>query len=258
LFNYSVSILQGALVTLDSVEFDVGNKNFPYADKVNLSSVDRDLVTSNNRFIVVRSSGYSNFANSLIPCGKGKITAVVSQYNGAIQLIIRDIKEIQLSPSACPYFSKNYDDVNILSGGWSTQNVIGANYWTVGTTNGTYANASNYIGGTNFACENWLISPSIDLTPLTNPSLTFKTATKYSGQVLQTYVSTDYVSGSPTTATWVLLSPTVSGGDFVWTRSGYIPLNAYKTSNVHFAFKYTGSSSQGATWEVDNIGIVEN
>ncbi|MDX2172468.1 MAG: DUF5689 domain-containing protein [Bacteroidota bacterium] len=258
LFSYSVSILQGALITLDSVEFDVGSKNFPYADKVNLSSIDRDLVTPNNKFIVVRSSGYSNFANSLIPNGKGKITAIVSQYNGAIQLIIRDIKEIQLAAAPAPYFSKNYDDINLLSGGWTTQNVIGANYWTVGTINGTYANASNYVGGSNYTCECWLISPSVDLSITSNPALTFKSATKYSGPTLQTYISTNYVSGSPSSATWVALNPTLSGGNFDWTRSGYISLNAYKSSNVHVAFKYTGTNSAGATWEIDNIGIIEN
>lgn len=257
--SYSVvSSMQGAVVVLDSVEFNVGSKSQMYADAVNKESIDRTIVNSAGQSLIVRTSGYAYFASNIIPCGKGKITAVVSQYGSTIQLLIRDFNEVALSSGICPLLVKNFDDNSLTSGGWGTYNVIGANYWTIGTINGIYANASNYINGTNYACENWLISPSINLTTLTNPALNFSSATKYNGPVIETYVSTNYTSGSPTTATWTLLPATYSSGDYNWVSSGNIPLNAYKQTNVHIAFKYTGSNSQGATWEIDNIGIIEN
>jgi hypothetical protein len=257
--SISLSVLQGAVVTLDSVEFNVGSKNVPYADAVNKESIDRTLVNYAGQSLTVRTSGYAYFASNLIPCGKlGKITAVVSQYGTTIQLIIRDVAEVKIGGGNCPYMAKNFDDNSLTSGGWSTFNVTGANYWTIGTIGGTYANASNYINGTNYACENWLISPSINLSASTNPILNFSTAKNYSGPNLDTYVSTDYVSGSPAAATWTLLPATLSPGSWAWTSSGNISLSAYKTNNVRIGFKYSGTGSAGSTWEVDNIGIIEN
>jgi len=254
-----ISTLQGAVVTLDSVEFNVGSKNVPYADAVNKESIDRTLVNYAGQSLTVRTSGYAYFASNLIPCGKlGKITAVVSQYGTTIQLIIRDVAEVKIGGGNCPYMAKNFDDNSLTSGGWSTFNVTGANYWTIGTIGGTYANASNYINGTNYACENWLISPSVNLSASTNPILNFSTAKNYSGPNLDTYVSTDYVSGSPAAATWTLLPATLSPGSWAWTSSGNISLSAYKTNNVRIGFKYSGTGSAGSTWEVDNIGIIEN
>lgn len=249
---------QARLVVLDSVEFFVGSKNVTYADAVGKSSVDRDLTNANGDILTVRTSGYSNFAGNLIPAGKGKITVVVSQYNSTIQLIIRNISEVQLSAgnSTPPYLFKDFEDQSITSGGWINVNSVGNVPWSIGTINGTYANASNYINGSNQACETWLISPPIDLTNSTNPALAFKSATKYTGPAIQAYVVTNYISGTPTSTT--LLSPNLSTGNFVWRGSNYLPLSAFKQSNVRIAFKYSGTGGNGATWEVDNIGIIEN
>lgn len=264
--SIGLSVLQGAVVTLDSVEFNVGSKNVPYADAVNKVSVDRTIVNYAGQSLTVRTSGYAYFASNLIPCGKlGKITAVVSQYGTTIQLIIRDIAEVQIGGGNCPYMAKNFDDVSLTSGGWSLYNVTGANYWIIGTIGGTYANASNYVSGSNNNCDNWLISPSVNLSASTNPVFNFSSAKNYSGPNLQVYVSTSYVSGAPSYSAgvpspseWTLLTPTLSPGSWAWTSSGNLSLNAYKSSNVHVAFRYTGTASTGSTWEIDNIGIIEN
>lgn len=261
-----ISTLQGAVVTLDSVEFDIGSKNQVYADATTKTSIDRTIVNSTGQSLTVRTSGYAYFASNLIPCGKmGKLTAVVSQYNSTIQLIIRDFNEVQIGGGNCPYISKNFDDNSLTSGGWSAYAVSGANYWTIGTVNGTYANASNYVGGTNFACDNWLISPPVNLSSSTNPVLKFMTAKNYSGPNLEVYVSSTYTSGAPSysagvpsSSEWTLLSPTLSSGSWAWVSSGNLSLNAFKSSNVRIAFRYTGTGSAGSTWEVDNVGIIEN
>ena len=48
-----------------------------------------------------------------------------------------------------------------------------------------------------------------------------------------------------------------SGGNYVFVNSGNINLSAYKASNVRIAFKYSGSSSDGSTWELDDVLIKE-
>jgi hypothetical protein len=103
--------------------------------------------------------------------------------------------------------------------------------------------------------ENWLISPSIDLTPYGAPTLSFDNAKNYSGPALEVLISTNYVSGAPSTGTWTNLSPALSSGAWAWINSGELSLSAYIQSNVHIAFKYTGTASDGSTWEIDNIKI---
>ncbi|MCW3078077.1 MAG: hypothetical protein JWO32_2686 [Bacteroidetes bacterium] len=252
-----LSNFQGKLVLLDSVEFNLASKNQMFSDPINKVSVDRILENSAKSTITVRTSGYANFAGNIIPCGNGSIVGIVSQFNGTIQLLIRDVKEVKLSSGTCPYLSKAFDADGLLGGGWSTYNVTGNINWTIGTIGGgSYANISNYAGS-NIACETWLISPPVNLSTSVNPGLSFLSAYKYAGPALQVYVSTDYISGNPTLATWTALNPTLSAGAFAWTPSGNVSLSAYKTSNVRIGFKYSGTSTSGSTWELDNVGIVE-
>lgn len=256
--GYGQSNYQGRLVVLDSVEFDIGSKNETYSDAINKTSIDRGLLNSFGSALVVRTSGYANFASRIIPCGKGQITAVVSQYNNTIQLIIRDVNEVKFAAGPCPYLAKNFEDISITSKGWTNYNVTGNINWVIGTIGGNYGNISNYVNSTKYLCETWLISPAIDLTASTNPVLSFKTAVNYTGPVLETYILTNYTGGNPTAAITATLSPALSSGGFAWVQSGNLSLSAYKTSGVRVAFKYSGTASAGSTWEIDNIGIIEN
>ena len=57
--------------------------------------------------------------------------------------------------------------------------------------------------------------------------------------------------------TWNQLQATLSTGNFDWVSSGNIDLTSYAGTNTYVAFKYTGSSSDGSTWEIDEIMITE-
>lgn len=250
---------QGKLVLLDTVEFDAGAKGMEFADPIGKYSGDRNLVNASGNVIDVRTSGYAKFAGYTIPCGKGSVAAIVTQYNTTPQLTIRDYNEVKLSSGGCPLVMKTFDDNSVTSGGWSTYNVSGSINWTPGTYSGqTYGNITNYISGTNYPCETWLISPPLDLTNASNPRFSFISAYSYSGPTLQVYVSTSYTSGNPTTAsTFTLLAPQppLSTGSYAWVSSGNISLSAFKSPNTRIAFKYSGTSSAGSTWEVDNIAV---
>ncbi|MGE0566871.1 MAG: DUF5689 domain-containing protein [Bacteroidia bacterium] len=250
------SPFQSQLVTVDSVEFIIGHKGLPFADAVGKNSIDRLLMNSFNQEVIVRSSGYSNFAANIIPCGKGSLTAIVSQYNDDVQLIIRDFNEVKLNQGNCPLLIKAFDDFSLLSGGWTNYNVSGSINWGIDSYNGqVYGKISNYVGGSNIACETWFISPSLDIASAANPYLTFRSAYNYSGPALEVLVSTNYTGGNPTSATWTSLNPNLSSGSWDWINSGNVSLSSHKSANTRFAFKYSGTASDGSTWEIDDIAL---
>lgn len=122
--------------------------------------------------------------------------------------------------------------------------------------------ASAFLGNA-FESESWLISPSIDLSTFASAVLSFDHTYKYGEnptEEMTLWVSTDYESGLPSTATWTqIVIPTYPGGSsFTFVSSGEIDLASYLgNGNFHFAFKYTSTASAAATWEIKNVLIKE-
>lgn len=252
---------QGQLIQLNDVEFMCNDIWSTYADPIAQTSQNRYLRDTLGNTIIVRSSGYASFAGTTLAKGKGSFVAIVSQYNTDVQLTIRKLSDINLTGSrkiVCPLYVKNFEDQNITSGGWITQNVVGTINWVtnnIGSNSTYYAQISNY-SGTNIACETWLVSPSFDLSTTVNPVLTFQTAYKYTGTPLKLMITTNY-TGDVTTTTWtdITSSATWSAGSFAWTASGNVSLLSYLQPNVRFAYKYVGTNVDGSTWEIDDITL---
>jgi hypothetical protein len=77
------------LVRLDSVAFaDAGQ---PYS--LSTASTNHNLILKDGSSIIVRTSNYANFKDSLMPAGRGTLYAVLGWY-GAYQLTIRDLKDV--------------------------------------------------------------------------------------------------------------------------------------------------------------------
>lgn len=255
--------LQSRLVKFENVQFIAPELGGTYADKANLQSKDIILEDINGNTAIVRSSGYSNFADEIIADGSGSITCIVGVFGNTVQLLIRSFSEIDMNG---PRFTgiqaiKNFDDGSVTSGGWIEYSVVGNNVvWETSSAGGAatdYCQISNYIDGANYNAENWLISPTYDLTGLSSPYLNFNNAYNYSGPALEVLVSTDYDGTSdPNTATWTTLSPTLSAGGWAWANSGNVDLSPYIATSVHIAFKYTGTTTSGSTWEIDDIKII--
>ena len=270
----SLSEDQSRLVKLNNVEFS--EMGMTYADAVNLNTGSRLLSDCNGNTISVRTSGYANFADDTLPSGNGSIVGIFTIYNSEKQFVIRDINEVLLDSSRCnaggggtggsgDYLFKDFDDGSLTSGGWKT-------FWS-GTNPsigeweilfGTIAKASNYSNGNNYACESWLVSPNIDLSSATSPYLVFDNVTRYGGPQLELYISSNYdgVSNPDVQGTWFNLTNYVPNWDtdnFDWTlvSSGNTDLSQFIAPSIAIAFKYTGTNSDGATWEVDNILITE-
>ncbi len=254
---------QAKLIKLENVQFVSNELGNTYADGVNLTSQSRTLEDSLGNTIIVRTSGYANFANDTLPNGSGSLIVIVSQFNSTLQLLIRNPNEVVFNN---PRFgagnpgntlTKNFQDQSITSGGWTTQLITGTYNWTTsdaGSTGNFYGMMSNWTGSGNVASEAWLISPAIDLSASTNATFDFRNASNFSGPNMEVLVSTNYDGVSaPSTATWTQLGANLSTGGFAWVNGGPLSLNSYLTNGVYLAFKYTGTASSGKTWEVDDI-----
>ncbi len=105
--------------------------------------------------------------------------------------------------------------------------------------------------------NDWLISPSLDLSAAAAPYIMFDNAVNYTGPALELKVSTDYDGTSdPTTqGTWTSLTFTLSSGGYSWAASGTVDLSSYISTATYVAFQYTSDASGAATWEIDNIVI---
>ena len=162
------------------------------------------------------------------------------------------------------YLIKDFNDLSLTSGGWTTQVVVDTTNWYATDYNGDqFAKISNYDNG-NVPAEAWLISPGVDLSNATQPNLSFGTIMKWPGAALTLYISTDYdgTSNPSVQGTWTDITSNAtwdtnnaSWGN--WTSSGDVDLSNYISNATYIAYKYTGTSSDGSTWEVDDILIEE-
>ncbi|MEO7765991.1 MAG: choice-of-anchor J domain-containing protein, partial [Ferruginibacter sp.] len=167
-------------------------------------------------------------------------------------------------------YSFNSCGIN-LPDGFTQFNITGQQTWACSAfgrdaANPPSGNAPNGLGMNGFANgidntnEDWLISPSFDLTGTNFPLLSFWSRTAFAGATLQLKVSTDYSgTGDPTLSNWTDINGKFPGQvTDVWTLSQDINLSAYKTANTYFAFVYTSTSEDGARWTLDDITVTNS
>jgi hypothetical protein len=253
------------LVQINGVGFVPADTNQIWADAVGQKSVNRTIADCDGKQLIVRTSNYSDFASEKTPKGNGFIIGIATAYQGTSQMAIRTPKEAVMNGPRCTiYHAKDFENNSLTSGGWTQQSVVNsAVVWTASSF-GTdkFAKISGYVSGGNTNSENWLISPALDLSASSNPILTFRTAAKFSGNLLEVWVSTNYTSGAPSTASWTqltgfALSPN-NPGNYAWTPSGVLSLSSFKSAGTRIAFKYQSTTSGSTTYEVDDILIREN
>ena len=153
-----------------------------------------------------------------------------------------------------------YEDFATDLGRFTTYNVNGEQVWVWDQHNdNTYAYMNGYADGASHANEDWLISP--DVTFEDGVYMQFKTAKNYQGDALRVMVAGDYAGGDPYAASWTDITYLFefSGGNFNWVESGLREI----TSEIagfggafRFAFVYTSTDEQSASWEVDDVTIL--
>lgn len=147
-------------------------------------------------------------------------------------------------------------------GSFTASSVLGDQLWA-GTSYG--ATMTGHVGSADFANEDWLISPAINLTGKTSAVLSFLHTINF-GDVANMqanhtlWVSNDYTSGLPSTATWTQVTiPTYpAGNNWTFVNSGNIalPAGVLGSSNCRIAFKYLSTTMPASTWEIKTLKIV--
>lgn len=248
------------LIEIDNVQFTDASINRTFFDvDSGGGATNHEITDADGNRIIVRTSEFATFASNKVPSGNGKIRGVLTKFGSTFQFMIRTIEDVKMNnPRLVPvYIFEEPFTTNFNS--WVNQSVTGAQQWTLNATNGNPTQCADMNGFASGAQtnEDWLISPSINLTGLTSAMLKFDTAKNFTGNALQVYVSTNYTGGLPSTATWTPITATLAtANNFVWTNSGNISLTPYLgNANVRIAFKYTSTTSAAAQWRVDNVGV---
>lgn len=255
---------QGRLVKLYNVQFIASDTNKTYADGDNPENgKNRTLEDANGDEIIVRTSDFASFANEPVPNGSGSLVAIVSQYDDP-QLVIRSLEEVEMDNERFDVVESVISFDNFGSQGQFYQySVIGDQKWTYDSSN-EYAKMTGYEGGQN-QNEDWLISSSLDFTNKNNVVFNFRHTAGYvyTGvwDDLQLLVSTDYSgNGDPNQATWTAFTFDTPPTEpyWTWVNSGDIDLSVYDgDSNVFIAFKYVSTTSECATWEIDDSIVLK-
>lgn len=254
------------LIEFDAVQFADESLGKTYFDKslnpsATWTATNHIIKDASGASIIVRVSEFASFSTKSVPSGNGKIRGVLTRYNGDYQFMIRTENDVQLSsPRIVPIFEETFANFSA----WTKYSVSGAQVWTVDLTYGNpgaCAKMSGFASNVNNVNEDWLISPSINLSALTSATLTFDNVCKFAGNDIEVFISSNYSgSGAPSAATWTPLSGNLDtniSGSYVWKPSGPINISAFTgNGNVRIAFKYTSTATASKTWEVDNVKVI--
>jgi len=247
------------LIKLNDVQFGLNSIGTTYGNAEYQTDRDIPLENCDGTSVIVRTSGYADFARDTIAPGNGSLTAVLSKYNGGYQLKLRSPDEVNFNSSRCgdiyyvSFVDEGIDDFTAFS-------VTGSQTWEHSTS---YGAVMNGFPSTN---EDWLISPSYDLSDFTDMVLRFRHTAgyTYSGYEndLKVFICDDYdgVSNPNTSGTWTELTGiTYPTGNWSWTDSGDLDISGFNNNpNVYIAFKYVSTSSDACAWEIDNMRIRVN
>jgi len=237
----------GRVVKLNNVQFISSELGETFADADALVTENKDLEDCDKNTVLVRTSGYANFAGELLPEGNGSLIAFVGRYRDDIQLNIRSYNEIMMNGERCnggggggnpiePVESVNeafdgvadYTDVAI--DGWTNILVSGDRLWQGKTFNtDKYVQASGYNSGLA-EMETWLITPPV--TNISTKVLSFKSGIAY----------WEHTTNVPLTVLRV--------------ESGEVDLSAY-SGNAAIAFKYVGSDTESTSSLIDDVVITD-
>lgn len=265
------------LVRIENVEFIQSEScnGVTYADAIGQGSLDRTLSDCSGATVIVRSSGFANFAGDQIASGNGTFTGILGLYQSSannppiLQLIIRNIAEVAFNGERCDpcptqctsvtsvqeSFVSTASNIDINLACWNNQPQAGTRYWRGYSVGGDLcAQATSYTSN-NPQDVAWLITPPVDYAAGMN--LTFRTQRGFpvaGHDPFGLFISTNYTLGNPGAATWVPMTSTYANEatpEQVWVPSGNVDLGAALpagyTGSFVVGFRYTGSGPNGQT-----------
>lgn len=244
----------GKLMTLKKVKFASANGTNVWApDDTNtsLELIDAETgkkISSSN--LVVRNSGYSKFANEVVPQGVFDITGIFTRFGDTWQIVLRntdDLKSVVLA-----YISEPFD---ASQGNFTIDNIKladGVEFVWKWASAAYGMKASGYVNGSKQELQSRLKSPAIDLKSAKSAKLMFDQAINFASDMKQeckVQISTDGktwtdldVQGYPTENSWTFVSSTAD-------------LTKYCGKTIYIGFLYSSSPTSAPTWEVKNFAV---
>lgn len=264
----------GNLIQLDNYEFNAGDTTKTYGDtSAYKADLNRTIKTCDGSNVIIRTSGYANFAGVKLPGGNGRLLAIYTVFRTTKQLVLRDTADVQLKGVRCSFFEETFQGYAttgnnpLVIAGWKNIQQSGDVPFTIASfgTNifpKVSAFASTQLPTTNIA--SWLISPDINLPAGTSPKYSFTCARRYPIGTLKAMISTNFDGTNAATATWTILNTIPGGplGSFTpFDLYGPYDLTAYAGKKVNIAFLYEAPAgtikTDVATFEPDDIKIVK-
>ena len=247
--NIGTGLYVGKLVKFRKVQFQQQYVGQTYADKEGQKTVNTYIEDELGNTMIVRTSGYANFAGDTIPAGSGSLVAIVSRYNTEYQLFIRNTNEVQLTGrrfgDVDELFENNFDASpagEFADAGWQNNAVQGSAKWICqAATDGNILSISGNNGEQN---ETWLITPEIALQA--NSYLSFKTRMMTSGNTLTAMISTDGTN-------WTQLPANIASSTD-WAISGDVSLAQY-SGNIRIAFKFESPVGVAGKYFLDEVKV---
>lgn len=246
------------LVKLEDVQFE-SYEGLTYAEGT--TNTNRNLVSCDVGAIIVRTSGYANFAAEPLPAGKGTLTSIVSVYNTTWQLLIRKTGDVHLDGQRCgeggDVMDLPYNQSFALSfGTYTTFNVSGDQSWIIDFET---AKMTGKVGQEYFANEDWLISSPINMTgdhAKVVINYLARYFTNFSSE-LNLMVSEDYVYGEdPTQYTWNNVAVEWENvGDWNTFLTAEVAVDEYLGKQITLAVKYVSPSGSCGTIEIKSIKV---
>lgn len=244
----------GKLMTLKKVKFASANGTNVWAP--NDTNTSLELINAetgkriNSSNLVVRNSGYSKFANEVVPQGVFDITGIFTRFGDTWQIVLRntdDLKSVVLA-----YLSEPFD---ASQGNFTIDNVKladGVEFVWKWASAAYGMKASGYVNSTKYDLQSRLKSPAIDLKSAKSAKLMFDQAINFASDMKQeckVQISTDGktwtdldVQGYPTENSWTFVSSTAD-------------LTKYCGKTIYIGFLYSSSPTGAPTWEVKNFAV---
>lgn len=244
----------GKLMTLKKVKFASANGTNVWApddSNTSLELIDAETgkkISSSN--LVVRNSGYSKFANEVVPQGVFDITGIFTRYNNTWQIVLRstdDLKSVVLA-----YLSEPFD---ASQGNFTIDNIKladGVEFVWKWASAAYGMKASGYVNGSKQELQSRLKSPAIDLKSAKSAKLMFDQAINFASDMKQeckVQISTD---GKTWTDLDVQGYPAGNSWDFV---SSTADLTKYCGKTIYIGFLYSSTPTGAPTWEVKNFAV---
>ena len=268
--------MQGQFIQIDNVEFPSNEVGTTWADPINQFSINHNLTDCSSNVVLVRTSGYSNFAGEVIPSGNGSLIGVVGVFGSDVQLFIRNPNELTMNGVRCAggggvscdplagmnetFSSQVVGDV-LNKNCWKAGNSQGSNNWLGAETSGDKFGIAS--GNASATQEMWVTTPIIQSGG--NDMLSFSSAQQnILGSSLSVMISTDYDGTNYSSATWTAVTATVASGanaNNVFVASGSNALSTYLgasyTGTYAVAFKATMDNNSFSQFKLDNVIITQ-